>query len=167
MGFRHFKSEGFIEEMKDLLAKHNVPAKCITLEITETMAMQDESDVKARLAALCDLGFSIALDDFGTGHSSLSVLRYLPIHKLKIDRSFLSEILSDPIAHNVTSSIISLAKSLGLGVIAEGIEWDGQLELIKSLGCDAAQGYLLGRPMSACAMSAALSAPHQRLDAVA
>jgi EAL domain-containing protein (putative c-di-GMP-specific phosphodiesterase class I) len=167
LGFRHFKSKGFIQELKDLLEKHDVPAKCITLEITETMAMQDESDVKARLAELRDLGFMIALDDFGTGHSSLSVLRYLPIHELKIDRSFLSGVLSDPIAHSVTASIISLAKSLGLGVIAEGIEWEGQLELMKSLGCDFAQGYLLGRPMSASQIIAAVSPRQQLHKAVA
>jgi EAL domain-containing protein (putative c-di-GMP-specific phosphodiesterase class I) len=99
--------------------------------------------------------------------SSLSVLRYLPIHKLKIDRSFLRDVLADPIANNVTSAIISLAKSLGLGVIAEGIESEGQLELLKALGCDLAQGYLLGRPMSATDIVARLRIQAPRLEAVA
>jgi diguanylate cyclase (GGDEF)-like protein len=167
LSFRHFKSDGFIGELKALLEKHAIPAQCIMLEITETMAMRDEVEVRLRLSELCDLGFSIALDDFGTGHSSLSVLRYLPIHKLKIDRSFLSDVLADPIANNVTMAIISLAKSLGYGVIAEGIESQGQLDLLKALGCEFAQGYLLGRPMSSTDIVARLRAQGTPLDAVA
>lgn len=167
LGFRHFKSDGFVDEVKNLLGKHAIPAQCITLEITESMAMRDENEVKQRLSELCDLGFSIALDDFGTGHSSLSVLRYLPIHKLKIDRSFLSEVLTDPVANNVTLAIISLAKSLGLTVVAEGIESEGQLELLKALGCELAQGYLLGRPMSASDIVARARAQAPELEAVA
>jgi diguanylate cyclase (GGDEF)-like protein len=167
LSLRHFKSDGFINEIKLLLSKHAIPAQCITLEITESMAMHDEREVNLRLSELRELGFSIALDDFGTGYSSLSVLRYLPIHKLKIDRSFLADVLTDPVANKVTSGIISLAKSVGLAVIAEGIETKGQLELLRVLGCDFAQGYLLGRPMLAADIVAALSAQEPRLKAVA
>jgi EAL domain-containing protein (putative c-di-GMP-specific phosphodiesterase class I) len=131
------------------------------------MAVRDEQEVKLRLTELCELGFSIALDDFGTGHSSLSVLRYLPIHKLKIDHSFIADVLTEPVANKVTSGIISLAKSVGLSVVAKGIETKGQLALLKSLGCDFAQGYLLGKPMLATDIVAALRAQEPRLEAVA
>jgi EAL domain-containing protein (putative c-di-GMP-specific phosphodiesterase class I) len=95
------------------------------------------------------------------------VLRYLPIHKLKIDHSFLADVLTEPVANKVTSGIISLAKSVGLSVVAEGVETKGQLALLKSLGCGFAQGYLLGKPMLATDTVAALRAQEPRLEAVA
>ncbi|MGL1604134.1 EAL domain-containing protein, partial [Vibrio parahaemolyticus] len=88
------------------------------------------------LTQLRQLGFTIALDDFGTGYSSLSLLRLLPLERLKVDRSFVIDMLSDPVARNVTSAVIGLAKTLNLEVVAEGVETHDHLELLRSLGCD-------------------------------
>ncbi|MFZ4805624.1 MAG: putative bifunctional diguanylate cyclase/phosphodiesterase [Hyphomicrobiaceae bacterium] len=167
LSFRHFQREGLIEQMQLLLSNHDIPAQCITLEITESMVMRDEREINIRLSELCGLGFSISLDDFGTGYSCLSVLRHLPIHKLKIDRSFLRDMPYDPIANNVAAGIIGLAKSLGLQIVAEGIEKEGQYELLKALGCDFGQGYLLGRPMPAAELAAAVRAQQGLLEKVA
>ena len=164
---RQFRSDGLVREIQALLAGHAIPARCITLEITESMAVGNEAEAEARLSELRQLGFSIALDDFGTGHSSLSVLRSLAIHQLKIDRSFVADLLDDAVARNVTAGVISLAKSLNLTVVAEGIESEGQLELLQALGCDFAQGYLLGRPMSARDVVSALRGQHEHSLAVA
>jgi len=167
LSYRHFQRDGLIEQMQLLMSNHDIPAQCITLEITESMVMRDETEVNIRLSELCGLGFSIALDDFGTGYSCLSVLRHLPIHKLKIDRSFLRDMPYDPIANNVAAGIIGLAKSLGLQIVAEGIENQGQFELLKALGCDFGQGYLLGRPMPAAELAAAVRAQQSVLEKVA
>jgi diguanylate cyclase (GGDEF)-like protein len=164
---RQFRSDGLVRDIEALRIRHAIPAQCIILEITESMAMRDEAEAEARISELRHLGFSIALDDFGTGHSSLSVLRSLAIDQLKIDRSFVTNLFDDEVTRNVTSGVISLAKSLNLAVVAEGIETEGQLQLLEALGCDFAQGYLLGRPMSADGVASILRAQHARSSAVA
>jgi diguanylate cyclase (GGDEF)-like protein len=164
---RQFKSDDLVRNLQALITGHAIPARCITLEITESMAMGNEAEAEARLSELRHLGFSIALDDFGTGHSSLSVLRSLAIDQLKIDRSLVAGLLNDAVARNLTSSVISLAKTLNLAVVVEGIESEGQLEILEALGCDFAQGYLLGRPMSADDVVSVLQAQHERSREVA
>jgi EAL domain-containing protein (putative c-di-GMP-specific phosphodiesterase class I) len=101
------------------------------------------------MRSLHDLGIRLAIDDFGTGYSSLSYLRYLPIDKIKIDRSFLSEMASDRRAARLVNGIISLAKSLNLTTVAEGVETENQLQMLRRYGCDLAQGYLFSRPLPA------------------
>lgn len=148
------ENANFISDVEASLAKYAVPARCLTLEVTESMAMRNQAETTARLTQLRQLGFTIALDDFGTGYSSLSLLRLLPLERLKVDRSFVIDMLSDPVARNVTSAVIGLAKTLNLEVVAEGVETHDHLELLRSLGCDYAQGYLFGRPMPAAAFRA-------------
>ena len=154
LSFRHFQRAGLIEQLQVLISTYDIPPQSITLEITESMVLEDERDVNIRLSELCGMGFRIALDDFGTGYSCLSVLRHLPLHKLKIDRSFLADVPFDPIANKVVSGIVALAKSLELEVVVEGIETDAQLLLLQTLGCEYGQGYLLGRPMSGADLEA-------------
>ncbi len=108
------------------------------------------------LAQLQAMGLSLSIDDFGTGYSSLSYLRRFPIHKLKIDQSFVRDLPSDPDAAAIAAAIVSMGKSLKLGIIAEGVETREQLALLRELGCDQVQGYLLGHPVDADAMAALL-----------
>ena len=120
---------------------------CLQLEITESLAAQDEG-VQARLHALRACGITLALDDFGTGYSSLSSLHLLPVDTVKIDRSFVS--LVDTSAHHrvLIEATIRVARSLGMRTVAEGIETDEQAAVIRELGCDKGQGYLFSRPVT-------------------
>ena len=108
--------------------------------------MADEQLAARLLGELHDLGVTVALDDFGTGYSSLSHLHRLPIDRVKIDRSFVARLSDDEGAAAIVSGVVGLSESLGLGVVAEGVETAAQLAFLRELGCDAAQGYLLGRP---------------------
>lgn len=123
------------------------------VEITESAAMDSIGHAVAVLDILKAAGITVSIDDFGTGHSSLSRLRALPIDSLKIDRSFVHDLETDPNAEAVAKSIVALAHALGMHVVAEGVETEGQLELLTQLGCEMAQGFLLGRPMSADQLS--------------
>jgi diguanylate cyclase len=116
------------------------------LEITETVMMADYGLAGARLQQLKDLGVGIAMDDFGTGYSSLGYLSHLPVDVLKMDRSFLASNAS-PAASGLAAAVIGLGKSLGLLVVAEGIESLEQYEALRALGCDLGQGFFIGRPM--------------------
>lgn len=124
----------------------DAPAK-LGIEITESAVMDNIELAVSEMQKLKDAGFRISIDDFGTGYSSLSRLRVLPIDNLKIDKSFVHDLETDPDAVLLAKSIIALAHSLNLGVVAEGIETEAQFGLLNDLGCDAGQGYLLGRPM--------------------
>jgi diguanylate cyclase (GGDEF)-like protein len=119
------------------------------LEITETAVMGDEIQTSALLARLRATGVKIWLDDFGTGFSGLSHLRRVPVDGVKIDRSFVADVLRDPDDLALTSAIIAMAHSLGITVVAEGVENEGQFAILRERGCDHAQGYWLGRPMAA------------------
>jgi diguanylate cyclase (GGDEF)-like protein/PAS domain S-box-containing protein len=119
----------------------------IDLEITESLIMQDVQTNIAKLKAVCELGMKIAIDDFGTGYSSLGYLAQLPVESLKIDRSFIVAMHSDPNATTLVSTIISLARSLRLKVVAEGVETEEQAKLLRLLRCDEMQGYLFSKPL--------------------
>jgi diguanylate cyclase (GGDEF)-like protein len=125
-----------------------VPSR-LHLEITETAVMGDEIQTSALLARLRATGVKIWLDDFGTGFSGLSHLRRVPVDGVKIDRSFVADVLRDPDDLALTSAIIAMAHSLGITVVAEGVENEGQFAVLRERGCDHAQGYWLGRPMAA------------------
>jgi EAL domain-containing protein (putative c-di-GMP-specific phosphodiesterase class I) len=118
----------------------------LELEITETVVMQDAEATIATLRRLKNMGVRISVDDFGTGYSSLSYLKRFPIDVLKIDRSFLARVHEDCDNQAIVRTIIALAKSLKLAVVAEGVETQQQFDFLRDLGCDRAQGYLLGRP---------------------
>jgi diguanylate cyclase len=119
----------------------------LDLEVTESVLIADVAENLAKLRAIGALGLKVSLDDFGTGFSSLSYLARLPVHQLKIDRSFVSTMLDDSGAMSLVSTIISLAHSLKLETVAEGVESEEQAKILRLLQCDQMQGYLICRPL--------------------
>ncbi len=146
---QQFQREGFVNAVHGILLESGLPAEYLELEITESIIIQRSEEVIARFQALDDMGVRISIDDFGTGYSSLSYLKRLSIHQLKIDQSFVRDISSDPDDAAIVSAIIAIAHSLGLEVVAEGVETAEQLIFLKSLGCDIAQGYYFSKPLPA------------------
>jgi diguanylate cyclase (GGDEF)-like protein/PAS domain S-box-containing protein len=144
---QQFQREGLVETVGRVLRETGLPAARLDLEITESVIIQHSEEVVARFKRLDDMGVRIAIDDFGIGYSSLSYLKRFAIHQLKIDQSFVRDIHSDPDDAAIVSAIIAIAHSLGLQVVAEGVETAEQLAFLKSLGCDAAQGYYFSRPL--------------------
>ena len=130
------------------LARHAIAAHRLELEVTESLLVGDISAARVQLEQIRRLGVTIAMDDFGTGHSSMALLRELPIDVLKIDRAFVTDMATDPSALAITRTIVTLAKSLSLRLVAEGIETEEQAMLLRSMGCDEFQGFLYGRPMA-------------------
>jgi len=149
-----FLRDNLVDYVTEILKELRIPPQLLKLEITETVLMHDPAHTARELQRLKDLGVRIAIDDFGTGYSSLSYLQQLPIDHLKIDRSFISG--SDQAGGNshIVNSIISLARALGLSVIAEGVEQEEQLARLRDLHCDNAQGFMFSRPMDADAAKA-------------
>ena len=123
----------------------------LSLELTESQLLSEVEDTILKMNALKDCGVRFALDDFGTGFSSLAYLKRLPLEKLKIDRSFVSDVLTDANAAAIARAIVALAHSLGLTVLAEGVETAAQQEFLRASGCLRYQGYLFGRPMPSAA----------------
>ena len=138
----------------------------IDIEVTESLIMQDVVDNIAKLVAIRDLGVHIAIDDFGTGYSSLGYLAKLPVETLKIDRSFINSMLDDPSAMTLVSTIISLAHSLQLEVVAEGVESEEQAKILRLVRCDQMQGYLISKPLSFDDMTAYLGSSQTSRAAV-
>ena len=136
-----------VSDVRRVLARHRVPAKSLTLEITESAAMAEPSRAVAVLEQLSSLGVRLAVDDFGTGYSSLSYLKQLPVDEVKIDQSFVKALSEDGEDAAIVGSIISLGRHLGLQVVAEGIEDRDTWTRLESMGCALGQGYYLGRPM--------------------
>jgi EAL domain-containing protein (putative c-di-GMP-specific phosphodiesterase class I) len=130
----------------DACARHGTDPGQLELELTESALVTDIEQVAARLVRLRDHGFKIALDDFGTGYSSLSHLRTLPFHKVKIDRSFVSDLDTDSRSIIVLRGIVDLCRSLGLGTVAEGVETGSQFERLRGIGIEEFQGYHFARP---------------------
>ena len=144
---RDLLQPSLIPMLTDLLREKGLDARHFKLEITETAVMENPEMATARLERLQKMGFQVAMDDFGTGYSSLSYLQRLPIDILKIDRSFVQTMLENPNNLEIIKAIIGLGKILDLRIVAEGVETPEQLAALQDLGCDLAQGYLLGRPM--------------------
>ena len=141
-----FASPDFVDVVARALDVTKLPARLLELEVTESVFIQDVKRSALILTRLRNLGVTIALDDFGTGYSSLSYLQNLPLDAMKIDRSFLTESEGRPERAAVLRCIVDLAHTLGLRVVGEGVETTAQLDLLRSLGCDEIQGFLLGRP---------------------
>lgn len=131
------------------LTRHAVAGHRLELEVTESLLVGDVRAAHTQLTRIQALGVTIAMDDFGTGHSSMALLRKLPIDVLKIDRAFVTDMVSDPTALAITRTIVTLAKSLSLRLVAEGIETEDQAALLRSMGCDELQGFLYGKPVAA------------------
>jgi diguanylate cyclase (GGDEF)-like protein len=146
---RQLRLGDLVATVAQALADSGLAPQRLHLEITETAVMGDEMQTSALLARLRAMGVKIWLDDFGTGFSGLSHLRRVPVDGVKIDRSFVADVLRDPDDLALTSAIIAMAHSLGITVVAEGVENEGQFAVLRERGCDHAQGYWLGRPMAA------------------
>ncbi len=144
---RQFRDRDLSRRIESVLHRSGVAAAMIEVEITESVLVGDEAGVLRILGELREIGLSLAIDDFGTGYSSLSYLRRLPVSRLKIDRSFVADMLSSRDASVIIDAILSLGNSLGLKVLAEGIEQAEQLERLRALSCREGQGYHFGRPM--------------------
>jgi EAL domain-containing protein (putative c-di-GMP-specific phosphodiesterase class I) len=141
------RQKDFVDMVREAIGEAAGGSHGLDLEITESLIMADVEGNIAKLRAIRDLGVNVFIDDFGTGYSSLSYLAKLPIMALKIDRSFIVAMTSVPDNMNIVSTIVSLAHSMNLKVIAEGVETEEQANLLRLLRCDEAQGYLFGRPV--------------------
>ncbi len=153
---RQLEDSGFVDAVLGTLARYGLDPAVLVLEVTETLLV-DTADARSKLDALRSRGVRVAVDDFGTGYSSLSYLRSLPLDILKIDQSFTAGLVQPSPSETpggnqdraVTAAIIGLARTLGLDVIAEGVEAHEQLTELRALGCELGQGFLLGRPSTA------------------
>ena len=135
------------EVLARVLEETDTPAECLELELTETVIMANAEQTSNTLQAFRELGVRLAIDDFGTGYSSLAYLKRLPITTLKIDKAFIDDLAGDPDDAAITTTIIAMAHSLGLTVVAEGVETEAQMQFLRHHHCDEIQGYLLARPM--------------------
>ncbi|MCL7944612.1 EAL domain-containing protein [Marinobacter sp. ATCH36] len=149
---------GFFDWLFERLARYGVGIEALTVELTESAFLLDFEHVRSALESLDEKGVRLSIDDFGTGYSSLSYLSQLPFRELKIDQSFVSEVDVNRRKRAVVKGIIELARALELEVVAEGVETESQLSELKALGCDSVQGFYLGRPMDASALTGLLLA---------
>ncbi len=156
---KHLSNTSLINDVKKALAEANLSPSSLKLEITESAAMENAEKTIHILEVLKDLGVQLSIDDFGTGYSSLSYLHRFPIDTLKIDRSFVNSVGENGEDSEILQTIISLAKNLNMRVIAEGIETESQLNILKNLGCDYGQGYLMSKPQPKDVMEESL---HQK-----
>lgn len=144
---RSFQDHNFVQSVKNALEIADVPPDCLELEITENILMSNIDFAAKIIRSLSDLGVKVAIDDFGTGYSSLSYLKRLPIDQLKIDKSFVMNMDRDGNDAAIVMSVIDLGHNLGFKVVAEGVERLKPMQMLRSLGCDTAQGYHISRPM--------------------
>ena len=155
-----FRRFDYASRIFKALAARQLPTHCLEVEVTETVFLdRDAEAVRSALVELDAAGVATALDDFGTGFASLTHLRKFPVRWLKIDRSFVSELESDRNAAAIVETVIALGKAMGIGVVAEGVETQGQLEFLESRKCDQVQGFLLGKPMPAAAAMSLMQTP--------
>jgi diguanylate cyclase len=145
---RQLQRVEIVDEVRNALLSSGLDPSSLSLEITESLMIDDVELAIERLTALRELGVLVAVDDFGTGYSSLNYIRRLPINILKIDKRFIDSVDGEDMESKLTASIIAMARVLGLQTVAEGVERPEQNERLKALGCDYAQGFLLARPMS-------------------
>ena len=159
-----FRRPGLTDLLERILTETGLPPFLLVLEITESVIMEDERPVQEALRALAATGARLAIDDFGTGYSSLAYLKRFPVHHLKIDRAFVKDLGHDPDDEVIVRTIVQLGHSLGLQIVAEGVETEQQSRILMRHGCDFAQGFLYGRPEPAQAFRRRL-AEADRLDA--
>jgi diguanylate cyclase (GGDEF)-like protein len=145
---RQFQQQDLVEQIRAAVDEHGVPPSSIELEITESNAMQNAENTIRTLRELKNIGVRIAMDDFGTGYSSLNYLKRFPIDTLKLDQTFVQGILTDPSDAAIVSAVISMAHSLDLEVVAEGVETEAQLDFLQRQHCDSIQGYFFSAPLA-------------------
>jgi EAL domain-containing protein (putative c-di-GMP-specific phosphodiesterase class I) len=156
---RQFNQPEFVAEVMGALHGAGAPVSQLKIELTESMLLDDVESVITKMTALKALGVGFSLDDFGTGYSSLSYLKRLPLDQLKIDQSFVRDLLTDPKEAAIAKTIVALGHSLGLTVIAEGVETAAQRQVLQQLGCHSFQGYFFGRPAPADQLAAFFANP--------
>ena len=149
MSVQQLRQPQFAREVADILRDTQLPANLLELELTESMLLEHSDTVADNLRALQEQGIKLSVDDFGTGYSSLAYLKHFPIHSLKIDRAFISELDDQPRDSAIVRAIIAMAHSMNLQVVAEGVEQDSQLAFLRAQGCDEVQGYLISKPVPA------------------
>ncbi|MNT04193.1 Phytochrome-like protein cph2 [compost metagenome] len=153
---RQFAQHDLVQQVGSIIAETGIRPECVRLEITESVSMADSERTTAVLEQLHDLGVRISIDDFGTGYSSLSYLHRFHLDVLKIDRSFVTQLDQCPEGLQIVQTILGLARALGIEAVAEGVETERHLAVLKSLDCDFGQGYLFARPLSATAFAGLL-----------
>jgi EAL domain-containing protein (putative c-di-GMP-specific phosphodiesterase class I) len=154
---KQFGQVDLVERIRDALEESGLDPRHLKLEITESAVIDNPGSAGAMLQQLKELGIQVQMDDFGTGYSSLSSLHSLPLDALKVDRSFVSRMTENPATTQLVRTIALLARGLGLAVIAEGVETQAQLDEVRAMGCDFAQGFLLAPPLEPEAMRALLA----------
>ncbi len=158
-----FVTGDLLDTVRGALARHGLDPAALELELTESTVMEDPAGARSTLAALRKLGVRLALDDFGTGHSSLAHLKRFPFDAIKIDRSFVTDIATNPDDAAIATAIIAMARGLELKVVAEGVETQGQLKYLRAGGCDEMQGNLFSKPVSSARFEEMLRSAH-RMD---
>jgi len=144
---RQFRQPDFVAQVRTAINRHSIDPMQLKIELTESILLEDIEDTIVSMIALGEIGVQFSLDDFGTGYSSLQYLKRLPLFQLKIDQSFVRDIVIDSHDRSIVRTIIAMAQSLYLNVIAEGVETEQQRELLLSNGCKRYQGYLFGKPL--------------------
>ena len=144
-----FKNANFASDVQSVIERFGIDPRHLELEITESMVMDRVDEVTTLLGQFKELGVQLAIDDFGTGYSSLAYLKRFPVDKLKIDQSFVRDVIVDAEDAAIVKTIIGLSKNLGLECVAEGIESEEQFKRLRDLGCDEAQGHYFSKPMPA------------------
>ncbi|MDP2248227.1 MAG: EAL domain-containing protein, partial [Nitrosomonadales bacterium] len=144
---RQFRHPRFVEEIKHILEQTGARPDLLKLELTESVVLDNIEDAIQKMEELRKVGVRFSMDDFGTGYSSLAYLKQLPLTQVKIDQSFVRDIATDPNDAAIVQTIIAMSSTLGLNVIAEGVETEAQFEMLWQYGCLQFQGYLFGKPM--------------------
>jgi EAL domain-containing protein (putative c-di-GMP-specific phosphodiesterase class I) len=149
LSVRQFSQQDLVEKVRQILIETQLNPSHLKLEITESAVMENVGNATALLQNLRSLGVQLSMDDFGTGYSSLSYLHRFPIDTLKIDRSFVTHMTENDENAEIVRTIVGLAKNLGMDVVAEGVESQAQLEMLRQLGCEYGQGFLFSKPLAA------------------
>jgi EAL domain-containing protein (putative c-di-GMP-specific phosphodiesterase class I) len=161
---RHLKYPTFIEDLRNAIAGHwpDMPPKRLMMEIVETSDLEELDPIETVINECLDMGIGFSLDDFGTGYSSLVYLRRLSVEELKIDQSFVRDMMTDPTDQAIVAGVIGLGKAFDLRVVAEGVESSEQAHHLVAMGCSTVQGYGFGRPMPAPALPEWLARFHEQ-----
>lgn len=154
---KQFRQKNFVSDVQTIVQSHNIDTTKLKLELTESLLLEDVDDTINKMNSLAEMGIRFSLDDFGTGYSSLQYLKRLPLYQLKIDQSFVQDLATDSSDQAIVRTILAMAQSLGLDVIAEGVETPLQEQLLLAEGCQQFQGYLFGRPIPPDEFEALLS----------
>ena len=152
-----FGQPDFVQRLVQLLSKYQLPPELLELELTESILLKGAQEAAERLATVAQLGVALAIDDFGTGYSSLAYLKKLPIHKLKVDQSFVRGLPDDEGDHAIVSAIIHMGRALRMAVVAEGVETAAQRAVLQQLQCDYYQGFLCSPALAAADFDALLA----------